>query len=151
MGLGVQGSQRFIQQQQARLGREGAGQRYPLCLPSGDGWRLRLCEVGDADASQQEGGASPGFPLIQSADEWPECDIVEHPEVWKQQVVLKHHTNRALVRGPMNTGGRICHYLATDRDLAGRDPEEPSQCPERSGLTGAVRAKQRDYFSGTDL
>jgi hypothetical protein len=120
-------------------------------LPSRDGWRLRLCEVGDTDASQQESGPSPGFPLIRSADEWPERDIVEHREVWKQQVVLKHHTNRALVRRPMNSGGCICHYLATDRDLAGRDLEKARQCPERRGLTGAVRAKQRDYFSSTDL
>jgi hypothetical protein len=51
----------------------------------------------------------------------------------------------------MNAGHRIRNHPAGIRDLAGREPKQPCQCPQRSGLPGAVRGEERHYLPGSDL
>ena len=101
-GLGIQRGQRLIQQEQPRVSREGTGQRHPLGLPSGDEPRLRSRQVSDADAGKPRRGPAPCLRLINSVYQRPERDVVEHAEVWKQQIVLKDHPDGPLVRLAMD-------------------------------------------------
>src|SRR3954452_12290748 len=141
MGLGVEGSKGLVQQQQAGLGSKCPRQRDPLSLAARDRRRLGFCEVGNADPREQRSGSSSSLEFVQSSNERAEGDIVKHAEVRKQQIVLKNHTYRPLVRRWMDTRGRICHNSATDRYLSGRDRQKSRQRPKRGGFAGAVRTE----------
>ena len=140
--FGVKRGQRLIQQEQPGLGRERAGQRHPLSLTSRHGPRLGVRQVGNAHPGEPVAAARRrASDLSRSLYQRPECDIVKHGEVREQQIVLEDHPDGPLVRRSMDTGRCIGHYPASDRDLPGREPKQSSQCPQRGGLAGAVRAE----------
>ena len=45
----------------------------------------------------------------------------------------------------------IRNEASIDRDVTRSEPKQPRQHPQRSGLSGAVRAEQRDYLSSPYL
>ena len=81
----------------------------------------------------------------------PKCNIVEHCEVGKQQIVLKHHSYRALVRRSMDARPGIRNEASIDRDVTRSEAKQPRQRPQRGGLSGAVWAEQCDYLSSPYL
>ncbi len=69
----------------------------------------------------------------------------------KQQIVLKHHSYRALVRRSMDARPGIRNEASIDRDVTRGEPKQSRQRPQRGGLSGAVRAEQCDYLSSPYL
>ena len=60
-GAGVKAGGRFVEQQQARAHRPGAGQRQALALAAGKQAGRVACAIGQADAFQHLGRPRPAF------------------------------------------------------------------------------------------
>ena len=73
----------------------------------------------------------------------PERDVLDHGEVGKQQVLLKHVPDASLF------DGESLDAAGTNRD-ASRAVDETSEVAERRGLAGPVRANERERLAGLD-
>ncbi len=70
--------------------------------------------------------------------------------MWKQEIVLKHKTDRSLLRGHVHVGGGVLQDLSVQTDMP--EPKRDQACDgsEERGLACPVRAEQRDHLALID-
>ena len=88
-GPHVERRERFVEEEQARLGHERAGQGHALLLPTGERARLGVAVPGEIHALEPFAGASPGLAARHPAAAQPERHVLQHREVREQEVVLE--------------------------------------------------------------
>ncbi len=142
--LGVQRGQRLVEQQDARLEGERAGERDALLLAAGHLVRVAAGVLRKADQLQQLLGALGPLGLAGAAHPQTEGDVVGGGQVREQAVGLEHHAGVALVRGDRGD------VLAVDQDLARVVLLEAGQDAQRGGLAAAGRAEQGEQLTGPD-
>ena len=94
-GAGVERGERLVEQQQPRVGGQGAGQGDPLRLPAGQAPRAvrrrgRRARPGRASAAAAGAGLAGAAPRRAQA----EGDVLERGQVREEQVVLEHDADR---------------------------------------------------------
>ncbi len=144
--LGVQGAERLVQQEHARLDGQGAGQGHALLLAAGQLGRIALAQALQLDQREQFldplGDLGLLRPLGGRADPQAEGDVVGHGHVAEQGVVLEHHAHPPLARGQ---GQEV---LAVQADRAFVGSLEPGDRPQQGGLARARGAQQGQEFAG---
>jgi hypothetical protein len=99
MAAGVEGGERFVEQEHGGIGGQGSGQGDPLGLPTGQLGGTAVGEFGESDAFQPWQGLLAGDPAPGAADLGGERDVVQHAQVREQPVVLEHQPDRPVRRG----------------------------------------------------
>ncbi len=128
----VQGTQRFVHQQDARLVDQCPGDGHALLLPAR---HLRGLAVRERlQLHQLEHGIDTlaGFNRTQLANGQGEANVVAHVQVRKQRIALKHHADVALVRRHVDQRLALNEYLAAAGSL------KASQHRQGGGLAGAA-------------
>ena len=122
--LRIQGAERLVEQQDARLDRERAGKRDALALPAGELARVAIGEPAElheveqlVDALLDAGLLHPHRARLHAQ---PEGDVLEHVHVTKQRVVLEHEADVALARAARQ------RVLAVEADAC-RCPATPAR------------------------
>ncbi len=129
----IQIRERFVEQQQARLRGQRAGQGDALLLSAGEHVRGIRGALGEADARQH--GQRLRAPLGGGELAQAEGDIVEQAQVGKQREVLEHHADLALLRSSLAIGGG--HHLAVEADFARLQFLQACNQPEQGALATA--------------
>jgi hypothetical protein len=149
-GTGIQRGEGFVEQQQARMYGEGASQRHALGLSAGQVPGLAAGVCGQTDPVEPVGGLPAGGMPVHAVAARAERDVVQRAQVWKEQVVLEQHADRAAFgRGPDVAAGAV-DVAAGQRDVPGGQWLQAGEGAQRGGLAGAVGAEQPDDFSGVD-
>ncbi len=134
----VKRGQRFIQQQDLRVGDQRAGQRHALLLTAG---QLRGKPVGiggHVDKLQQRARLFPAGRGLDALHLQAEGDVVGDGQMREQRIALEHHRRSAL------RGRQGCHVLGRQQDRAFGCAFVPRDHAQRRGLAAAGRPQQAD-------
>ena len=141
---GIEGPEGFIEQQQLRLDRQGAGDRHPLAHAAGQFAGQLVAGMAQAhhlDVLLHQGLAvlagEAGHHLIDG-----QGDVLLHREPGQQRVVLEHHH---LV------GARALHRFAIHQHRAARGQIEAGDHVQQRALATAGVADQGDEFAFADV
>src|SRR5262249_4940053 len=136
--LGVQGAERFIEQQDGRLEHERPGKRDALLLAAGELARLAAREARQLDELKRLPDAARDLVLRHPRAPEAKRDVVEDAQVREQGVALEDRVDRALARR------RAHDVLAVEQDLAGRRLLESGDHPQRRRLAASRGPEQRE-------
>ena len=140
--LGVERTERLVEQQDARLDRQRAGQRHALALPTRE---LRgqpvgeLREVHELEQLLDPVRRSRPWAL---ADLEPEGDVLGDRHVLEDRVVLEDEADVALL------GRQVGGLGALDRDGAGVGGVQAGDDAQQRGLAATARPEQRGELPG---
>ena len=140
--LGVEGGQRFVEQEQLGLDGERAGGRHALPLAAGKLADVALGEAGHTYQLEQFGGPPPAGGEVGAADAQGVGDVVLDAEVGKQRQRLEHHAEIAPVRGAVGD------VLAVEQDAAGARRLQPGDQAQQRRLAAARRPEEADEAAG---
>ena len=127
--LQVERAQRLVEQQDLGAVDEGARQRHPLLLPTGQLGGTALLVAAQLDELEHVVDLAPDF--ADAAATQAERHVLEDVEVREQRVALEDRVHRALV------GAQPADVPPRDRDGARRRLLEPRDHPQRGGLAAA--------------
>ena len=133
----VQRAERLVQQQDLRAGRQRAGKRDPLALPTRKLVGVAVGERGQLDQLQQLVHPRALVGLRRVAHPEPERDVLPDGHVPEQRVVLEHEPEPPLLRRLVRV------LLAVDPDAAAVGLFEPGDHPQHRALARAARPEQR--------
>ena len=142
--LGVERSQRLIEQEDRGVQDERSGQRHALLLAAR---QLRGASLLHAPhANEREGLAGPvtAFLLGDALVPEPERDVVLDGEEWKQRVALEHGVDLPLVRWDAG------HVHAIEQDRSTRGLLEARDQPQRRRLAASGWAQEREELTALD-
>ena len=149
----VERRERFVEQQQLRVGRERSGDRDALRLPAGE-----LGRAGGANSTASTSPSQCWAVLVRLGSRMPGCaraerDVVEHAEVREQQRLLGEQCDTPGVRRSPSAARRRRGRTAVPVRASARArvrPHEPGEHAEQRRLAGAVGAEDRDGLAGLD-
>ena len=105
--LGVEGAERLVEQEDARLDRERAGERHPLPLATRELVRITTGEALELHDAQQRHHALANLRSARPHPAGPhaqaEGDVLEHAHVPEECVVLEDEPDLALARSRRTT------------------------------------------------
>ena len=147
--LGIEGTERFVEQQHARLDGQRAGQRHPLPLAARKLGRIALAEARELHQLQQVGDAALDLGLGRPRGARPDLeavgDVLRHVEMAEQRVVLEHEADAAVAHRQRRG------VLVVEQDAAGRRRLQPGDQPQEGRLARARGAEQGHEFAGLHL
>ena len=143
--MAVQGGERLIQQQHARIGHQDPRQSHPLLLTAGKLMRIALDQLRQAEVLDdvlRDGGSFSPIPL-------PSCtgaDVLQHRHIGKQRVVLEQQTRVALLGGEIDSLFRVEERHAVYHDPAPVGLFDARDTFERHALAAARGAQEGDHL-----
>ena len=143
--LQVQGTERLVEQQDAGLGHEGAGDGHALLLAAGETGDAALLEPGQRHEGEHLAHAAVDlvagtFLLAQG-----EGDVLIDRQMGEERVLLEHGVHAAPVRGD------LVDPLAEEDDVALVGGLEPADQPQERGLAAARGAEQGEELVVVDV
>jgi len=133
-GVGVQGGEWLVEEQDGRLACDGARQGDSLALAAGDRGRPFIGEVGDAEALEQVVDAPPAA----------EGDVGSDGHVREQRVLLEHEADGALLRRQVDAVVGVEPDVIVARDPPGLWAAQAGHGAQHGRLAGARGSDQRD-------
>ena len=143
-GAGVEGGERFVEQQQAGFGGQGAGQGDALGLAAGEGAGPVVGVVGEPDPCEPGGGAGSGVRFGDAAGAEAEGDVLEGGEVGEQEVVLEDDGDGSAFGADEGVGGGVVEWFAVELDAAAVDRQQSGEAAEQGALAGTVGSEHGD-------
>ena len=143
--LRVEGAERLVEQQQARLDGERPGQGHALALAARELGRHPVGEGLEVHELEQLGHALADLVLRALADLEPEGDVAVHAHVLERGVVLEHEADVAPLRRQAGGVGAV----ELDHARVGR--LEPGHDPQQRRLAAAARAEQGGQRARRDI
>ncbi len=141
----IEGGQGLIQQQDARIGDQGAGQRHPLLLAARELGRLALGVAVHMDQLEQLHRLGSPLGRLDAAHLEAEGDIVDAIQMREQRVALEHHGGAALDRR------QAVDHLVADHDVASAQLLMAGDHAQGGGLAATGWAKQAAIAAAGDL
>ncbi len=138
----VEGREGLVEEEEARPGGQGSGQRDPLGLAVREGRRPAVGEVEDPEGVELGVGPGEGAGLRRAPAARPERDVAAGREVREEEVVGGEHPDGAQAR--VEVAGAVGPRLAVDPDVTVSEPHEAGQRVDGGRLPGAVRAEHGD-------
>ena len=132
--VGVEGGERFVEQDHAGPARERAGERDALALATGERRRPSVREVRDAESFEVLVGA-----LLAGVG-----DVLADGQVREERVFLEDEPDSPLVGLAEETALAVEPDVVAERDPPARRPDEPRDRAQHRGLAGARRADEGD-------
>ena len=138
--LGVDVGEGLVQQHQARLAHQGAGDGHPLLLAAGELMGIALPQPLQVDQRQRL------FHLLLAAAAilpgQAEADVLGHRQVRKESVILEDHADMAGLRRHTHAGG--IEQGLSQPDLPLGQGQQTGHRLEQRGLATAAGPKQTD-------
>ena len=141
----VESSERLVEEQNLRLGRERTREPHPLPLPSRQLGRVAMAEVLELDEVQKLVDALCDLGFRPLAHLQSERDVVAHRHVLERSVVLEDEADVPLLRS--ERGG----VLSAEEDLSRVRGLEPGDDAEQRRLARAARAEESRQRSALDV
>ena len=147
--LRIQRAERFIQQQNLRLYRQGARQRHALLLTTGQLRRIAIRQVSQLHHLQQFGHFGfnrrriGSFTARQHGQ--AKSDVIEHRHMAEQRIVLEDEAHFTVA------GVHPADVGAVEADMTAGLMLQPGDNPQQGSFPGAGRPQQRDHLSGRDI
>ncbi len=141
-GTGVQGRQRFVQEQQPGAGGQGAGEGHALGLAAGQASRFGARVGRQAHPLQPRRRVGAGLRLADALAAGAEGDVVQGGQVGEEEVVLEDDADRPGLRGRVGQGS------AVQVEVTVGEGGETGEGAQGGGLAGAVGAQQGEDVSG---
>ena len=142
-GAGVEAGQRLVEDDQARVVDQRAGQRHLLAHAAREALAALVGVRSEAQPVDQLGGGRGGLGPIDAPQAGDEFEILE-----RRQLVVDHRLVGEPRHQPLG-GDRIGQRVdAVDRDRAGVRLQQPDHHAERGGLAGAVGPEERIELAG---
>ena len=136
----VDGGERFVEEQHARLGDQDTRECCPLRLATAERGGPTRCVRRQIHAREPFARLCVGGGSVDAPRAQPECDVVEHAQVRKEPVVLEDESNATRLRCQARVRRRVVEHRAVDLDVsvldAGSVPRAraaASSCRRRSG------------------
>ncbi len=143
--LAVERSERLVQEEQARLDRQGPGHRGALALAARELVRKALAEPLDARQGEEfgdpRGDRLARRALARRAHVEAKGDVPGHAHVAKQGVVLEHQADATFARADRQ------EVQAVEEDAAVIGPVQPGEHPQQGGLTRSGRPQEGQEFA----
>ena len=143
--LRVERAERLVEQQDARLDGERAGERHALPLAAGELTGKALLQAGELHEVEEVQHALADFRLGRAAAAGPhrqaEGDVVEHRHVAEQRVMLEYEADIALTQVEAE------RILLAEENASGGRLVEAGEDAQQRGLAGAGRAEQREKLA----
>ena len=140
----VEGGQRFVEQEQARLRREGPDQGDPLRLAAGQLVRLAPPVFAEPHPIEPLGGPGPGFAFRHATAAQPEGHVLEGGEVREEEVVLEDDPHRAGFGRDVLAGCRVVEDPPVEHHPPLVGGHEPGQDAQECGLPRAIGPEEPD-------
>ena len=112
----IERRRRLVEQQQLRLGGQGAGQRHLLPFAPGKIGNAAPDQMLDAEFLQQRSDPPLAFVPIQAAQFQTESDIAADIQMREEGQILKEHTDSPLVGGQIDPLPRIIQTALAEHD-----------------------------------
>ena len=146
--LRVESTEGLVEEEDARLDREGAGEGDALALAAGELLGVALVEAGKLDEVEELHRAPADLlarrPGLSRTNLEPERDVLEHRHVAKERIGLEDEADVAILHGL----GR-CVLVAKEDAAGGRRLEAGDETQERR-LPRARGAEEGDQLAGLD-
>jgi len=136
-GVGVEGRERLVEQEDLGPAGEGSGEGDPLTLAAGEGAGPLPGEVGDPQALEQ-------FVDAGRVGAGPEGDVLSHREVGEERVVLEDEANRPFLRRPRDARLRVEPGAVVEPDVTALGTRQAGDRAEDRRLPRARRADEGD-------
>ena len=143
----IERSERFVEQQHARLCGQRPRKRHPLRLPARQCPRTMASMCREADAVEPFGGAPTRLGLAHPTRTESEGNVLERAEMGEQQVVLKHDADMATFGSHERTRRRIIEHVAIEFDPSPIECDEPREAAQRRRLSRSVRPEYGNDFA----
>ena len=141
--VGVEAGERLVEQHEARLGRQRAGERDALALAAGQLVGVAVAVAGEADDAE---------PVLALARARADRDMPRSPKVMlpatrevREQGVLLEHEPGAPVLG-LDAPRAVVDDVAADADLALVGGGQPGDDAQQRRLAAPARADERDQL-----
>ena len=150
LALGVEGAGGLVEDEDARVLEDGAGDGHPLLLPAGELHAAladeRRVALGEAlDEVVRVGGARGGLDLRVGGPGAPVADVVGDAAA-EEDGLLRDHADAA----PQAVGRDLPQVVAVDEDAAAVGIVEAREERREGGLARARGADQRHHLAGAD-
>ncbi len=139
--VAVERGERFVEEQDARVGGQDARQGHALLLAPGELRRQTLAVAAQLDERQHLVNPLLNDILLLAFHRQPEGEVVGDGEMWKQRRRLKDEADVARVRR------EIGDVLIVEIDSPGARLDQPGEHPQGGGLAAAGRAEQGDELT----
>jgi hypothetical protein len=150
-GARVEGGKRLVEEQEAGVRRERAGEGDTLGLATRQGAGLGVGLLGEGEPLEPLTCSVAGAGLVVAPGAEPEGDVVQRTEPGEEQVVLEHDADRAFGSGDEHVGGGVVEDGAVELDAAVVERLEAGDDAQRGGLAGTVGPEQRDDLAVADV
>jgi hypothetical protein len=135
--VGVEGRHRLVEQEDARVACEGAGEPDPLALAAGELVGTCLRELGDAEPVEH-------FGDVRAARV---SDVLLHAHVREEGVLLEDEADAALLGRPVDPGLGVEEHRAVERHPPALGPDEPGHHPQDARLARAGGPDEGEGFA----
>jgi hypothetical protein len=135
---GIQRRECLVEQKEIRLGDKGSGQRHPLRLTTGELTGPTLIHAVQAHLRQPVSGSLQRRLALEAPTSQTEGHVVEHREMGKQEVVLKHDADVPVLGRDEHSRLRIVESPSPKGDPTAVDGEKAGQYGHDSRLAGPV-------------
>jgi hypothetical protein len=149
----VERRHRLVEEQQPRLGGEGAGDGGALGLTTGQLHRPTVGELPHAHLVEPPPGNVPRLLPPRPGAPRPEGDVVEDAEVREQQGFLGEGGDAPVVGWDVRRAPRtgLGEHPPVEQHPSPVGPQQPGEHLQGGGLPRAVGPEQRDGLALTDL
>ena len=130
----IQGSQRFVQQQDLGIVHQGPGYGHPLLLPAAHLLGFPVPELFQLGQLEHFGHPFLLFLPGHFFHHQAEADILFHSHVGEEGIVLEHHVHIPLI------GGQMGHVFIIQKNMARRRRFQTGDHAQHGGFPTAGRA-----------
>lgn len=138
---GIKISERFVEQEKVRAGRQSAGERDALLLSAGERFGAAREEIGDVKEIGEFAGAIGTFGGGSAAEFGAESNVFGDRELREEGRVLEGHADAAILRFAVGD------VFRAEDDFAVIGFLESGDEAEESGFAGAGRAEDSEEFA----
>jgi hypothetical protein len=147
----VDGGERFIEQQQARLGSECACESDTLGLTTRKLAWAHFGAIGETNPREPRAGLGASFALRTAARTQPVRDVVEHGQMREQQMVLEQEADAPPFWRHERALWTAVEQFVAETDETTIDVQQARDGQQATGLASTVRANERQGFPRCDL
>ena len=134
---------RLVEQHEARLVHQRAGERHPLLLAAGERRRRLAARAREPDHVEDARGALCDLGARDAAHLERKADVLGDRHVRPHRIGLEHDAELAPLGHQVDAGVVVEHRLAGDLDRAGIRGLETGEAAQNRGLAAARRSEQR--------
>src|SRR4029077_18148977 len=147
--LGIQVTERFIEQKHLRFSDQSARQRNPLLLPTAQVWSQTIRQTVQTQSLQNLVHTARELSAARAASQRI-GNILKNRHVGLNRIGLKDHSDMPLFRRNKGSIGRAENWTVIDPDVAFQRLLQSGNAAQGGGLAATAWAEQREELTFAD-